>query len=467
MAYPPNSGVPLVNDTVPGDGTGTPIRAEHIWDIVEELGTNPSGDASTVTERLADMDDAIAAGGGGGGGGGGFTLVHVISNDAPAAIKALASAYVLVCDGANDEVEINQAINIAAPLYSKNNASGIDGTSRQLGKVQLSGGTFNISAGIYLRTGVWLAGQGWLTELRSVGCNAPGVINLLTEGEHVVHVTSLWINLNNSGTANGIDFDMSDSTNAQMGLYPPSNPDAYHLIRDIFITDGENAGANTDHTSGNEDRIGIRMWVSLESDGGQHRGWIIDACQIRRLSGHGISVEGASDGFITSCHIGTIGYDDESLVSVNSTGVFIEGANTRLTNVKAFYVQGPGIWIFSGTSGCTIVGCEAQDSLTGVLVQSKWNNFSGLTVDHCLVGIDIDHDGCVFNGVMVISAAQRFETDMTYGVRINTDCHYNMVTGYVAADGITTPVLNSGSATSNLVKVATGTAIVTIPATNW
>ena len=56
MAYPPNNGVPLEDDVVPGDGTGDVIYAAHINDIVTELGGNPSGTYATVGDRVAELE---------------------------------------------------------------------------------------------------------------------------------------------------------------------------------------------------------------------------------------------------------------------------------------------------------------------------------------------------------------------------------------------------------------------------
>ena len=56
MAYPPNSGVPLEDDIVPGDGSGDVIRAAHINDIVTELGETPSGSYATVGDRVSGLE---------------------------------------------------------------------------------------------------------------------------------------------------------------------------------------------------------------------------------------------------------------------------------------------------------------------------------------------------------------------------------------------------------------------------
>jgi hypothetical protein len=61
VPYPPNSGVPLRNDTVPGDGTGDVIRAEHVQSIIDVLGPDPKGASGTLTERLVAIDNRVTS----------------------------------------------------------------------------------------------------------------------------------------------------------------------------------------------------------------------------------------------------------------------------------------------------------------------------------------------------------------------------------------------------------------------
>ncbi|GAA1498823.1 hypothetical protein [Paeniglutamicibacter kerguelensis] len=112
--------------------------------------------------------------------------VIVISSDAPAAVKATAGTYVLVATGTNDGAVINAAIDLAAALQARNDTS--PAGAAQLGTVRLTGGRFNITSPILMRSGVRLTGAGWLTELRAVNCTAAGMIMLASAGDHMVMV---------------------------------------------------------------------------------------------------------------------------------------------------------------------------------------------------------------------------------------------------------------------------------------
>lgn len=57
--YPPNNGLPLRNDVVPGDGTGTAIDARHAQAIIDALGVNPKGSHPTVQARFEAAESAI------------------------------------------------------------------------------------------------------------------------------------------------------------------------------------------------------------------------------------------------------------------------------------------------------------------------------------------------------------------------------------------------------------------------
>jgi hypothetical protein len=68
MAYPPNSGNPLQDDTQPGSNDGDMIMADHINSLVSELGvasaitgSTPKGIYSSVADRLDEMDITIDA----------------------------------------------------------------------------------------------------------------------------------------------------------------------------------------------------------------------------------------------------------------------------------------------------------------------------------------------------------------------------------------------------------------------
>jgi len=392
-----------------------------------------SGTANSSTFLRGDNTWAIPAGGAGATGPSPLG-VQVLSNDAPTEWKTAASGdpYTFICDGTNDEVQINAAVDLAAPLNSRN--SGMPAGAKQIGAVILSGGRFNIAAPIRMRTAVHLTGAGWATELRSVGNNSSGMITLAAASDHLVQVSNLYMNGNYSagGTCNGIDFDMTAS--GSTGDYPSASPDSYHHIRDLFI-DAFKAGT----------RHGIYLHSSSTSN---NRGNIITNIQMRNISGDGISLEASSDSFISQCHIGT----------VEGNGVNIVTGNTKITGVKTFYCDTNGFYIASGRHA--ISNCESQDNAVGFYLAASDATYTGLVADTSLTdGIVIASSKQVVQGVSVfLRGSARYATQAN-GIRFTGAHADTTLTGRVGPSSVTTPI--SGSAGSrSFVRVSDGTTLV-------
>ena len=364
-----------------------------------------------------------------GGGSGGSPVLVVASADAPAAVKAAATH---VCDGTNDQAEINAAIDLAAPLNARN--AGMPVGAQQFGQVVLTGGRFNIASPILMRTAVSLRGSGWATELRATSNTGTGTIRLNASNDHLTHVQDLWINGNygSGGTANGIDYDMTGS--GSTSGYPDVNPDSYHYVNNVLIT-GHGTGSRT----------GIKMWSSGTAN---NRGNIITDCQIRNCSGNGIWLTAASDSFVSTCHIGGSG----------SAGYRIETGNTKITNCKSFYSNGYGFYIASGRH--TISNCEAQDDQVGFWLAASNAVYSALVADTCLDdGIVVASAGAVISGFQTfLRGGGRYATQ-TNGLRL-TAAHADLsITGRVAPSGITNPIVGSAGARS-FVRISDGTTLV-------
>lgn len=334
--------------------------------------------------------------------------VVVMSADAPAAFKALAGPYTLVATGANDGVVINAAIDLAAPLQSRNDTS--PANAAQIGVVRLTGGRFNITDPVKMRSGVRLTGAGWLTELRAVSVTTPGMIQLNAVVDHMVMVEKMWLNGNYSsgGTSAGIYFNMTGSTNADVTKYPPSNPDSYHTLQDLYIRG----------FTGNVNRHGIVLFCTSTA---AQRGWMMDRIQIREIGGRGVWVQSSSDGFISNVHAGTIDGD----------GFFIDTANVKMSNCKAFYCDG---WGLNWESGFGLIsGFEAQDNVKGVYLGNPDNVATGIVVDGCRdEGLWIDHDRITVTGFTIGKNASRYAT-MTNGIRIGSDCRDSVAIGMVTS----------------------------------
>lgn len=361
--------------------------------------------------------------------GGGPMMVQVASKDASTAIKSRAD---YVCDGTNDEVEINAAIVKAATLaaYNASTPSG----AQQSGTVQLSGGRFVIQAPIAMYTGVWLRGMGPLTELRSSGNTGTGVITLATPDTHLTHLSDFYLygNSSSGGTCNGIHYDMTSSGNTS--TYPDTNPDSYHWINDIYV---------------DQFTTGTRVAINLIATGtANNRANILDRIQVRDSSSHGISLNGSSDSFLSNCHVG----------GSAGNGFNISTGNTKITNCKAFYSDGIGLYCGGGRG--TLTGFESQDNATGIWFDGSPWSCAGLTVDTSSAdGIVVSTSHLVIAGFSIFLRSGGRYTTQTNGLRYDASYTDLSITGQVEPGSLTTPISGTPGSRS-FVRVSNGTSLI-------
>lgn len=359
----------------------------------------------------------------------------VLSNDAPSDRKAAAASdpYTWVCDGTNDEVQINLAIDAASPKQSYN--AGMPSTAASLGKVVLSGGNFNIgAAGIVMRTAVHLEGAGIAsTRLLAVSCNQTGLIRLGSPTDHLCHVSDLYLHGNSGagGTCSGIHFNMTGGANTS--AYPDSNPDSDHRIENLFVFGFD---ANTS-------RNGI--WLQAGS-GDHNRGNIVSAIQMRsnyaNPGGTGIYFQGASDSYIAHCHVG--GYN------INYQ---IAGGNSKMDCNKSFYADQYGVYVTSGRA--LVDGHESQDEDTGIYLDGVPATTGGLVVDTCnLAGIQFSNDRIQATGFNVfVRSGGRYATQAK-GIWYDGTFTNCAIIGNVENANMTTPVSGTVPTGTNLVTVS-------------
>jgi hypothetical protein len=286
---------------------------------------------------------------------GGFGGVLVASNDAPSIVKSAAD---YVCDGLNDQAEINAALVDAAVIPGQGGPAG--GTWR--GGVLLSGGRFFLGGSALMQNATSLRGQGKATVLMPVGLSAvtgaganPAVIKLADTAAHLCEVANLHINMNAAagGAGHGINFDMTAGA-ATSGL-PDMNPDSDHSIINVSMNNAQNAA-----------RHGI--WF-LQDTGSHNRGNMIYGCQIRLMGGNGIRAENASDMLISNNHMG----------GSSDYGYYISGGNTMLNGNKSYFSDTGGYLVSSGRA--MLVGCSSQDELVGFTVNGANSLLSGCMAD--------------------------------------------------------------------------------------
>jgi len=413
-------------------------------------------EVNSVRARVATLE----AGGGGGGGGGGFSNgIIVASSQASAADKARAH---YVCDGAADQEQINLAVDRASVLTGNArtantlalgdaSSQSAGATATQAGKVILTGGRFNISAPILMRTGVWLQGSGFLTELRATSNSGTGVIRLIPQAGlgdgsagHLVMVSNLWIygNYGSGGTCKAIDFDMTGS-NAEPKTkgYPDVNPDSYHYVVDCLITGF--AGANRDG-------------VFIHSTGtANNRGNVIRGLQVRDCGRDGISLSTASDSFITECHVGgSVRY-----------GYNISTGNTKVATCKSFYSDAAGFYFGSGRG--TLAGLEAQDDFVGFYFDGTPYTATGLTADSCLTGIRVNTDRLVMTSFSIFNRSDGTNTEhpvTSVGLQFDSAYADMLILGQVDDSNITTKISATLPGSRSFMRVSNGATLVSVGA---
>lgn len=367
--------------------------------------------------------------------------VLVASADASNTIKAQAD---FVCDGTADQVQINSAIDIAAALTSRSTASPVG--AQQRGHVILSGGRFNCNDAIVMRTAVRLSGQGWLSEIRAVSCNATGLIRLASVNEHLCQIDRLYLygNYSAGGSCDAINFDMTGSTNAGVGTYPSSSPDSYHHLTDLFI-DGFTSTAG---------RNGIKIWCSASAN---NRGNMIDRIQMRNIDNHGIWLSSASDSYISNTHIGTCG----------GSGYYIETSNTKMTNNKAFYCDGAEGGLYLNSDHATVSVFEAQECHTGIRIDGSDTALSAIKADICRDdGIFVNRSRTTISGFAVSwKTGMRYgSTPTTNGIRFASGLSDLNIMGHVASTASVTNRVVGTPGGGSFMRVSGGGTLVSVGA---
>ncbi|MEZ4639562.1 MAG: hypothetical protein R2856_32145 [Caldilineaceae bacterium] len=254
------------------------------------------------------------------GSGAGSMSLLVAAADAPDAIREQAHYQ---CDGVDDHVTINQAV---------------DDLGATGGQVQLSEGTFVCASGVRLRRRVRLAGKGRATVLRAAGTwaahdgSSPGaLIEPFDVGIDKTSVVSLALDGNRYGGADvqGVYYNITTNANFDEG------PDAGHTFDDLYIFQTRQHGF---HITGSRMRASkisrIRVYNVGEEGVTVAHGFLIDC----------------PDGFVSECESG----------SSSGSGFYVDGTNNHFVNCKSWYSDLSG-WQIRKPRG-QYAACEAQDN---------------------------------------------------------------------------------------------------------
>lgn len=369
----------LVDSAAPADATPQGIAELPVY------GSPANGDTVTWNTSLAAFVPGPPTGGGGGGGlpvGGttgqvlqkasntnydvgwltrvsSFTLT-VVSNYATPEQKQIAD---YVCDGVDDQVEINAAIDLIKSLTPSQGVTG--------GRVLLLGPRFNTSNSVILKSYVTLEGEGWYrTAIRSQstwsGAALSGIVQLdNTGGTTPTEWTTLrHLSIDGNKAAQttvatrGLNYTVSATTGFTYN-------DTVHAVDFVRIIDTPDDG--------------IRL------SGPNVRANRFSNIRIERPDAAGLRTD-AADSHFHNIDIGSAG----------TSGFFINGAtNHRWTNCKAYFcgrlqtiptsrsgssVTGSG-WRIEGPRN-SLSSCEAQDCVGhGFVVGSNHNTLVGCISD--------------------------------------------------------------------------------------
>jgi hypothetical protein len=358
--------------------------------------------------------------------------ILVASNDMPTDVKNNAD---YVCDGTADQVQINSAIDQAAAIAGRSDAGGTTTDSgEQRGVVQLSGGRFNISAAIQMRTATWLRGMGPLTQIRAISVANTGMVMLLNTSVHLSRLSDMWLDGNyaSGGTTASAVHYVSASSGDDHNTYPSTGNDPTTHIERLLMMGFSN----------NANRHGIRLQTDLRVSS-------IKSVMGRSIGGHGIWMDGSPDSHLENIHVGVIG----------GRGFYIQGANNRIVNCKAFYCES---WGFEVTSGyAQVSGFEAQDSVNGFRVAGSHFTGSALTVDTCdTTGLEIASSGAVVNGFQVASRSGGRYANCDTGINFSGSPQDTVAVGRVDSTNVTTRIAGTYTHASNFVRI-TGNASLT------
>lgn len=359
--------------------------------------------------------------------------IIVASSEAPADVKVGAH---YICDGTADNVQINSAITQATTAVARGgNASG-----EQRGRVILTGGQFTLSDPVLMRTGVWLQGQGMLTQLEDDGTvgtggsgGLPALIKLNDANVHMSMVSDMYLEGNfASGTSGCCGIYYEGSGGGDQSDFPNSDPDTDNSIRQMFIHGFKNAGS-TQH--------GIYI------NDTQMRGTQISDCNIREITTHAIFVQGP-DGHMNNIHIGGVGTD----------GVRVDGGNWKINNVKAYYCDNYG---FNFINTRMVGSClEAQDCYNGVNLGAADVIVEGIFIDTCDVNaLTISGDRVKASFLIMHRSSGRY-ANTNVGVLFSSTPTGINVQGTINNTDVTTPVSGTYSGTANFVAISHGSTLI-------
>jgi hypothetical protein len=297
----------------------------------------------------------------------------VASSEAPQNVKDGAD---YVCDGTNDQVEINLALKRASRPLDGFSGEGHIG-------VELVGPTFYVgqdnatSITMYPSTTLWGNGNGTLiSPMYTTAGIDRGAIELLNVNTHRVLVSHLTIARHNAITFNGhgikfVGGGVGDAYQIKSGNDP------FNMIQHVNV-----------HRSG-----GKGIWCTGAAGGSREMqvGW----CVLFNCTEQGLLIDGSSDSQVS---------DIRATGGGAFPGIELGGGNTRLANSKVYY-RGNATGATSGADGvlinssrCEVTSVAAQDCAGyGLNISSSDATVTHFLADSCVAGYRIAAGGSFHN----------------------------------------------------------------------
>jgi hypothetical protein len=291
--------------------------------------------ATDIPARVATLE--IAGAGGGGSAGLGMPLADAVVISSQWHTSRPASnpgAYMWVCDGVADQVEIQAAIDAVAAQGG--------------GRVLLLGPEFYISAAIKLKTAIHLQGGGAGTRIIPATDFQTGMIMLADNTVHLTTLSDLTL-YPNGAEVHGVHY-IANGGQVYSSPAPNSQPDPGHIITRLFIRG-----------------CGDSVWpgTGMLLEGGNLRAGKYSDIRIQTCSGNGVWIKGAVDSHFTNIEVGSSGTGSPTLSASSAAPIghaFYIGAgdNCMFTACKGWYSRWAGFYNRSTRTGLT--NCQAQDN---------------------------------------------------------------------------------------------------------
>lgn len=353
--------------------------------------------------------------------------IVVASVDMPQSVKDRAD---FVCDGTDDDVQINAAIAMAArgPVNY--------GTGTEQGLVQLTGGSFKLSNSILMLSGVSLKGMGGLTHVSGTITTATGsgtekaLVKLNDVNVHDTRLEDMWLDRQSNFSGHLVQY-MGDGGEGSSDF--PSGGWSSHYVQRL------NLGL---HASG--DAINLINCPNV----------IITDVNISNVNGSGIVAIGCKRLMITRvvCRY------------LFSTGIVCVESTVNISDCVVNDAYNEAAYVMADCDPCIVTGCVALNSRYGFMIQGQVTG-TALTAIGCAdAAFRMGGNGLLLQACTAYNTGTGRFPATVHGfqfVSLPNPLTDVQVTGVVRPANITNPVSGDTSGARNFVRISDGSSLVT------